>query len=297
MKTTMTFSFRKLAVLWLCTALSGCGGGDNGGGNGGIAPPPIVTDDYRHAKPSAATIRLLTYNAFYCKSNSGTPAFNETNTKNFADVIRSLDADIVAVQELDSGTTSRGKRHLLDDIRRSTGIDYEMVYGPAADYDNGSIGCGLLVRKTLPIRKIEKVPLPGNEKRMLLIAHLDRFVVMGTHLDLDAQARRLSAETIVEYARKQDKPVFLAGDLNDSPAWPSASSAFPTLNGHFTVMSATDGNLSTNIDFVLLSTAHTARFVKKGSSYVKRLSIDGQVKDLSTVSDHYPVFLDVETAP
>ena len=130
---------------------------------------------------------------------------------------------------------------------------------------------------------------------MLLIVHLQDFIVMGTHLDnIDSNARKLSAESIAEQVRKCNKPVFLLGDMNDSPAWDESVSAFPIINQHFTIMSATDGEIKNNIDFILLSKKYLSSFVKKGSSYVKQLSIDNQIKDLSTVSDHYPVFLDVE---
>ena len=274
-------------------ALVCCGNGENEDkGKNGIGFPPYITEDYKYTKNPVSAVRLLTYNAFYCKSNTSVQAFTEDNTKNFADVIRVLDADIVAIQELDSGVVSRGKRFLLKDIQQATGKNYTIIFAHAAKYDGGDIGCGLLISDKYKIEKVERIVLPGNEKRMLLIAHLKDFIVMSTHLDLDDNARKVSAGIIVDAAKAHNKPVWLAGDLNDSPAWEVAISAFAILNQSFNIISAIDGELKNNIDFVLLHKENAALITKMGSSYVKRLFIDGQVKELTAVSDHYPVFVD-----
>ena len=280
-------------LLLLSQVFACCGNSDNEKKEkGGIIIPPDVTQDYKYTKNPASVIRLLTYNAFYCKSNTSNQIFTEENTKNFADVIRALDADIVAVQELDSGVVSRGKRFLLKEIQQATGKNYTIIFAHAAKYDGGDIGCGLLISDKYKVEKVEQMALPGDETRTLLIAHLKDFIVMGTHLDLNNMARKVSAGIITDIAKSYNKPVWLAGDLNDSPAWDATVSAFSTLNQSFNVVSATDGELKNNIDFVLLHKENASTITKVGSSYVKRLSIDGQVKDLVTVSDHYPVFVD-----
>ena len=89
----------------------------------------------------------MTYNSYYCRGNTGTPAVSQTNTENFARVIKTLDADIVAIQELDKGALNRNKRDLLQEIADATGIDYQVVFAPAADYMGGKIGPGVLVKR------------------------------------------------------------------------------------------------------------------------------------------------------
>lgn len=73
-------------------------------------------------------IRLLTYNTHYCKGGGDPGVLNDSNIMNLGRVIKALDADIVALQELDSASRGRGNRYLLGDIARSTGLDYTDYY-------------------------------------------------------------------------------------------------------------------------------------------------------------------------
>ena len=102
-------------------------------------------------------IRLLTYNTHYCKGGTDPGSLNDLNTKRFANILKVLDADVVALQELDSAANGRWKRVFLDDIAKWSELDYVQVYGIAADYDGGSVGNGTLVKRWLPIKKIKKM--------------------------------------------------------------------------------------------------------------------------------------------
>lgn len=285
-----TAPFIVLIILLFSQVLTCCGGNKGSEGNKEIIPPP-TPNNYKYEK-NFSSIRYLTYNSFYCKSNTQTHAFSKENTQAFAKVIKSLDADFVAIQELDSGTTERSNRYLLKQINEATGKNYQMIFAHAADYSNGAIGCGLLISPKYSILHSQTIALPGDEKRMLIIAELKDFVIMSTHLDLNASARKLSAKLIVEAAKKYSKPILLAGDLNDSPAWSSDNSCFPILSQNFSIYSATESNLSSNIDYVLLWNANNTKLKKIGSNIVKQLNIDDNIEDLTTVSDHYPVYVD-----
>ena len=142
----------------------------------------------------ANVIRLLTYNSHYCKGGTDPGNINSYNTQRFALVIKTLDADIVSLQELDSAANSRGKRYLLNEIAQATGLNYTPVYGKAASYDGGSIGCGTLVKKDLTITKVKKIPLPGDEPRVVVRTDFEDFVFMSTHFDLNdnISCRRLA---------------------------------------------------------------------------------------------------------
>lgn len=54
----------------------------------------------------------------------------------------------------------------MKDIADATGSEYTPVYGNAASFDHGSIGCGVLVRKKRSVKNIEVIPLPGDEARV-----------------------------------------------------------------------------------------------------------------------------------
>ena len=83
-------------------------------------------------------IRLLTYNTHYCKGGYDPGEINEGNVKKLAQVIKALDADVIALQELDSASQSRGNRYLLHEIAEHTGIEYTDVYANAAQIGRAS---------------------------------------------------------------------------------------------------------------------------------------------------------------
>ncbi|MDR2885638.1 MAG: endonuclease/exonuclease/phosphatase family protein [Rikenellaceae bacterium] len=280
-------------------SMSACGGdGAPGLSGGGIDGGGGPSTEYKYPKSSAKTIRLLTYNVFYCKGNTGTPSFSTNNIENVAQVIKLLDADVVSLQELDKGVASRGSRDLLQQIKEATGIDYQVVFSEASPYGGGAVGCGALVKKSLSPVNITQEALPGDEARKLIVVELADFVFMATHLDLNNDKRTQSATIINNVSNTYTKPVFLAGDLNDSHLWSGGGIAFPALATNFQIKSATDGTLpdqpGQTIDYILLNPNSTSTLDFKGTSVVKKINVDGAVKNTASLSDHYPVYLDIE---
>ena len=149
-------------------------------------------------------IRLLTYNTHYCKGGYDPGEINESNVKKLAQVIKALDADVIALQELDSASQSRGNRYLLHEIAKHTGIEYTDVYANAARFDKkGSIGCGALVRKNLPIVSRYIAYLPGDEPRAAIQLELEKFVFIATHSDLNNEKRRQGPQRLFPLVAKQ----------------------------------------------------------------------------------------------
>lgn len=107
-------------------------------------------------------IRILTYNTHYCKGGTDPGSINDANTRLLASVIKTLDADVVSLQELDSAANSRGKRYLLEQIGKATGLNYTPVYGSALKWDGGSVGCGSLIKTIYPISKIKRSLCPAT---------------------------------------------------------------------------------------------------------------------------------------
>lgn len=255
-----------------------------------------------YTKKSSKTIRLLTYNTHYCKGASDPGSINKENIIKFAKVIKALDADIVALQELDSASKSRGERFLLQEIAKETSIDYIPVYGNAAPYDHGSIGCGILVKKTLPIKNIQVTSLPGDETRALVRVELEKLVFMGTHFDLNDSKRKEGAQIICKNLKKSHKPLFLAGDLNDSHRWPQGGSSFTVLLKKFQIASDTIGNSIPGrsdkgalIDYILMQRdKNISRISISDTHIVRSLTVKEETINTAEISDHYPVFVDIE---
>ena len=70
---------------------------------------------------------------------------------------------------------------MLREIAEHTGIEYTDVYANAARFDKkGSIGCGALVKKNLPIVSRYIAYLPGDEPRAAIQLELEKFVFIAT---------------------------------------------------------------------------------------------------------------------
>ena len=99
------------------------------------------------------------------------------------------------------------------------------------DFDGGQYGVGILSHE-IPL-SIRRIPLPGEEPRVLLVVELEDYVIACTHLDLDEAQRLASVPLIVEEAQQWQKPFLLVGDWNDTPD----SELLEVMTQHFTVLS------------------------------------------------------------
>lgn len=149
------------------------------------------------------------------------------------------------------------------------------------DYMGGKIGPGVLVKRSLGVKSTKTVELPGDEGRMLVVVETEGFVFLGTHLDLNDEARRQSATIINDVSNGYRKPVFLAGDLNDSHRWSGGGAAFPVLTNEFAIKSSTEGTLpgqpNETIDYILFDgndQPSAVNFLETG--VVKKLNFNGQ---------------------
>lgn len=241
----------------------------NAGGK--VASPDRVPDSFR----------ILSYNVRRCvPTTSPTP-----NYDNIARALKYIDADVIALQELDSCTT-RSKEYQLEELARRTG--YMPTYGAILKAMGGSYGIGILSRTNPTFTDIQ--PLPGVEPRAFLVTEFDKYVYICTHLCANrADNREWSFDLINDYVTKRygssNKPVFLAGDLNSTSLPASAPAKWEVISSAM----ATFPSKSQRIDFVL-------RF--KGNSAPCKViqAMVPSYPDLSlqTYSDHLPTFVDVE---
>lgn len=154
-------------------------------------------------------ITIMAYNI-----RNGVEMDGMTDYTRIAGVINHVLPDVVALQELDSATTRSGGVVVLDELAKLTKL--YPVYGPAIFYQGGKYGIGLLCREKPEWTQLHA--LPGREEqRAILVAGFENYIVCSTHFSLTREDRRESVSQIKQITAGYDKPVFLAGDINDTP--------------------------------------------------------------------------------
>lgn len=226
---------------------------------------------------SADTLKILTYNVRNCKGLD-----NLTNYERIAQIIKRMNADVVAIQELDSATVRSNGIDILALLARKTGMF--STYNPSISFQGGAYGIGIL-SKEKPVRKVS-VPLPGiEEKRSILLVEMQDFVFCCTHLSLTQDDRMASVGIINNLVSNCKKPVLLSGDMNaefGSPEIQLFSDTWQMLNDH--LVSTFPANKPEKcIDFVLAKNSEKIQF-----RIVERI-----VENEPIASDHLPVWVKV----
>lgn len=201
-----------------------------------------------------------------------------------ANVIKRINADCVALQELDSATERSNGAVVLDELAKRTGM--HATYNKSIDYQGGGYGIGVLTKEK-PVRR-EAIPLPGREeRRSLLVVEMPDYVICCTHLSLTQEDRVASIDQINRFLEKYtQKPVFLAGDLNADPS----SDAIQKLSGKWTILNDTfqltipSDNPTKCIDYVLAA---------KNPKFSFNV-LETKVEKEPLASDHLPVWVHIK---
>ena len=213
-------------------------------------------------------LQIMSYNVRHCAGMDLMIDYDRT-----AAVIAQQQPDVVALQELDSMTGRSGNRDQLGELASRTG--YHPVFGAAIEFNGGLYGVGILSRE-MPV-STKRIPLPGEEPRVLLVAELEDYVIACTHLDLDEAQRLASVALIEEEAQRWEKPFILAGDWNDDPD----SELLKAMTQYFTVLSGDEATYPADeptecIDYV-------------GVFNGRAEAIESHVIDEPEASDHRPL--------
>jgi endonuclease/exonuclease/phosphatase family metal-dependent hydrolase len=164
------------------------------------------------------SLRLATYNV-----HSGVGRDGRRDPARVAEVIRELDADIVALQEVES---HHGDLEVLELLGERTGM--RALAGPTMLRPVGDYGNALLTR--LPVLELHRLDLsvPGREPRGALDAMLESrghrqghpLRVIATHLGLRPAERRQQIQALLSALDPGiPGPTVLMGDLNEWFMW------------------------------------------------------------------------------
>ena len=161
------------------------------------------------AKTKYKSVRVMSYNVRHCSGTDDTVDIPRT-----AKVIRAQEPDVVAVQELDSCASRSNNEFQLKLLAANSRMSY-YYFAQAIPYDGGGYGVGIMSKEKA--KSVRKVPLPGTEKRVLLMVEFEDYVLACTHFDLEESMRMESVPIVREEMKRWNKPFILSGDWNDYP--------------------------------------------------------------------------------
>lgn len=233
--------------------------------------------------------KVLTYNIFHGENpyNKGS-----SNLADISQLIKSLDPDVVFLQEVDS-MTNRTKSFNQDrkiDVAAELGnlSGYTGYFSKAIDYSDGGYGEGMLIRKPDDIIRIS-LPFPqgGEGRAMIAVKEKSKLILAGTHLCHEYETNRLAqVDAIIDYYQKSGLPMIISGDFNFTPE----SKEYKRITEHFHDAAV----LGNNVQFTFDADKPRGRidyiFLSKNRSW--------KVKEVHTVqsmaSDHLPLYAKVK---
>jgi endonuclease/exonuclease/phosphatase family metal-dependent hydrolase len=189
-----------------------------------------------------------------------------------ASVIRELDADLIALQELDVDLERSG--HIDQPTELARLIERSVHFFPTLEFDGGRYGMALAAVEELTCRAIALPRLGSEEPRIAITTQWRGIRVATTHLSRDRRARNAQTAFLAEMAGDLDTPAILLGDLNEG-----VRALGPLTAAGFTPARASDGPFRTQIDHVLLGPGLEPADARFGQT---------------TASDHYPLVVDIK---
>lgn len=158
-------------------------------------------------------IRLASYNIRKCVGLDW-----RRTPHRIAHVLAGLDADIVALQEVDKRLGARPAALTRDLVEEETGLRPVRLKGAGPSL--GFHGNALLFADGWDVEKVAQIELPGLEPRGALCVEFSkkktRLRVVGVHLGLMAASRRRQYRAILAALETmKERPTVIMGDFND----------------------------------------------------------------------------------
>ena len=241
----------------------------------------LTTEDNQNLR-----LRILSYNIHHAEGVDG-----KLDIPRIAQVILSVDPDLVALQEVDKNTIRTGK--VNQDIELSRLTKMNSIFGSNITFQGGQYGNAILSK--FPIIKNKNFLLPNvdsGEQRGLLqsqiqISNKENVLFFSTHLDhrRSDTERLASAKAINQIISLDNKsPAILAGDFNDVPD-------SPTLNELGKVWLRTNKKILRTIPASKPSRQIDYIFVQPKERWK---IIESQILDEDIASDHRAIFSIIE---
>jgi endonuclease/exonuclease/phosphatase family metal-dependent hydrolase len=158
-------------------------------------------------------LKIASYNIHKCRGTDGL-----VRPQRIIDVILEINADLIALQEIDPRFRRGGSLLDADAVRRQTGM--QLLAQSDVPERHGWHGNALLVRGQPKAYHRSRLSLPGFEPRGAIVAELDlgngAFRVIAAHLGLLRRSRVDQANALLAaFNNLPPMPTILLGDLNE----------------------------------------------------------------------------------
>ncbi|MBK1833149.1 endonuclease/exonuclease/phosphatase family protein [Roseibacillus ishigakijimensis] len=179
----------------------------------GFVTPGTAGEQEKAAPSGEPQLRVTAYNIRHGAGRDGKVDLDRT-----AAVLRALDADLIALQEVDKNCRRSGQRDLAAELAQRLGMTHR--FGKFMDYQGGEYGMAILSR--LPITATTRHPLPrGAEPRCALEVQVtvpglaQPLSFLSIHNDwTDGEIRTRQVTALLTALAEHRHPVILAGDFN-----------------------------------------------------------------------------------
>ena len=144
----------------------------------------------------------------------------ELRLEDTAKLLKSLKADVIALQEVDHETTRSAKVDQTEFLGKSLGMHY--VFGKAMDLQGGGYGQAILSKYPILESKVHRLPGDG-EPRIALEVVVEpvkgkNVSFVSVHLDYRSEEKRQpQIKFLLEALQTVKHPVVLLGDFNAKP--------------------------------------------------------------------------------
>lgn len=222
------------------------------------------------------SLRIMTYNIHHAEGLDG-----KVDYERIAAIIRKADPDIVALQEVDQGTS---RTQQVDQAKRLADLlQYQVVFGKALNFQGGNYGLAIMTRGNILSKRTFALPYRiGQEPRIVLEAKIDLgkdwpvIQIYNAHLcHLSAETRLQQVQRVIQIIPEDTgNLMLLAGDFNAQPK--TAPMHLLWKQGWNDCLESHDG-----IDYLLSSPG--AKVQLKSSRIIHA----------PMASDHHPVFAEL----
>jgi len=159
-------------------------------------------------------LTVVTYNIHGAVGTDG-----RFDPQRVADVLREIDADVIALQEVPLGDSRR--ENVLAVLQQATG--FHAVEGPALTLPHRRYGNAVLSRYPVVNTRTIDLSFGSREPRGALDADLDvhghPLRIVATHLGLRPAERRDQIRRLLQTFDTDKMPVILMGDVNEWFVW------------------------------------------------------------------------------